>query len=46
VIVKEVALLGYAGPLPWQQHADGLHITLPAVPAGQYAYTFRILRRP
>jgi alpha-L-fucosidase len=46
VTVKEVALLGYAGPLPWQQHADGLHITLPAVPAGQYAYTFRILRRP
>jgi alpha-L-fucosidase len=26
----------------WRQQADGLHLDLPAQPAGEYAYVFRI----
>ncbi len=40
--VRNVQLLGYAGKLPWTQQADGLHLTLPAAAAQEYAYAYRI----
>jgi alpha-L-fucosidase len=46
VQVQEVRLLGYDGKLHWRQQPDGLHITLPGAPVGEYAYTFRIQLKP
>ena len=43
--VASVALLGSATPLTFQQQPDGLHIRIPADPAGQYAYAYRITWR-
>jgi alpha-L-fucosidase len=44
--VTSVTLLGDPDPVSFHQSPDGLHITLPSKPIGQYAYTFRIeLRR-
>jgi alpha-L-fucosidase len=44
--VASVELLGSAAPLTFQQKPDGLHIHVPAEPAGQYAYAYRITWRP
>jgi alpha-L-fucosidase len=41
--VKSVALLGSNATIGWQQEKDGLHLQLPPKPAGEYAYSFRIL---
>ena len=40
--VKDVALLGYHGRLPWMQTAAGLEVTLPAQKPGDYAFTLKI----
>jgi alpha-L-fucosidase len=40
--VQSVALLGSDAPLTYHLQADGLHIELPAKPAEDYAYSFRI----
>ncbi|MBB6147196.1 alpha-L-fucosidase [Silvibacterium bohemicum] len=40
--VGGVTLLGSDGKVSWKQEADGLHLQLPAKPAGEYAYSFRI----
>jgi alpha-L-fucosidase len=40
--VASVELLGSNAPLTFQQKPDGLHIHVPAEPAGQYAYAYRI----
>ena len=41
-IISAVELLGSDTKLTFTQGADGLHINLPAKPAGQPAYAFRI----
>jgi alpha-L-fucosidase len=41
--VKSVELLGSFGALKWTQTAGGLSLELPAQPAGQYAFAFKIL---
>ncbi|PPT93040.1 alpha-L-fucosidase [Xanthomonas theicola] len=40
--VRGVTLLATGKPVPFEQRADGLHLTLPAEPAGEHAYVFRI----
>jgi alpha-L-fucosidase len=40
--VHEVRLLAGGKRLAWQQQADGLHLSLPARPVGDYAYVYRI----
>ncbi|MEO8779299.1 MAG: alpha-L-fucosidase, partial [Rhodanobacter sp.] len=40
--VRTVSLLGDTQAVHWQQAADGLHLSLPAQPVGQYAYVFHI----
>ncbi len=40
--IETVQLLGSPAALSFSQQADGLHIHVPAQPAGQYAYTYRI----
>src|SRR5437868_2182361 len=40
--ISSVTLLGSDARLQFRQQADGLHIQLPASPAGRYAYAFRI----
>lgn len=40
--IQSVSLLGSDAKLTYQQGADGLHIQLPAKPAGDIAYAFRI----
>ncbi|MGH9513978.1 MAG: alpha-L-fucosidase [Terriglobales bacterium] len=40
--VESVSLLGTAGSLQFHQRPDGLHITTPDHPEGEYAYAFRI----
>jgi alpha-L-fucosidase len=46
VHVGDVALLGYAGKISFEQQADGLHLEVPARPVGMYAYSFRIAQAP
>jgi alpha-L-fucosidase len=41
-VVKDVALLGYHGPLPWTQTAAGLEVKLPAQKPGDHAFTLKI----
>jgi len=41
-MVKDVALLGYHGPLPWTQTAAGLEVKLPAQKPGDHAFTLKI----
>jgi alpha-L-fucosidase len=43
--VASVELLGSTAPLTFEQKLDGLHIHVPAQPAGQYAYAYRITWR-
>ncbi len=40
--VRSVQLVADGKPVPWQQKDDGLHLTLPAQPVGEYAYVLRI----
>jgi alpha-L-fucosidase len=40
--VKNVSLLGFNGEIKWEQHPDGLIITMPDENPGEYAYTFKI----
>lgn len=40
--VRAVHLLADGRAVAWKQEADGLHLTLPAKPVGEYAYVFRI----
>ncbi|MCI2263370.1 alpha-L-fucosidase [Xanthomonas indica] len=40
--VRGVTLLASGKPVPFEQRADGLHLRLPAKPAGEHAYVFRI----
>jgi Alpha-L-fucosidase len=40
--VRGVTLLATGKQVPFEQRADGLHLTLPAKPAGEHAYVFRI----
>ena len=40
--ITDVRLLGYAGPLDWQQAAEGLTVVLPAEPPCDYAVALRI----
>lgn len=40
--IQSVQLLGSAGTLPFEEHADGLHVHLPEQPVGKYAYAIRI----
>jgi alpha-L-fucosidase len=40
--ITSVSLLGSHTKLQFEQKPDGLRITLPAKPAGSYAYVFRI----
>ena len=40
--VKAVTLLANGKPVPFKQQDDGLHLTLPAKPVGEYAYALRI----
>ena len=40
--VESVALLGFDGPLAFEQRDDGLHIHLPEKNPGKYACSFRI----
>lgn len=40
--VSAVSLLANGQRLVWQQQPDGLHISLPAQPVGDYAYVYRI----
>ena len=42
ILVKDVALLGYHGPLPWMQTAAGLEVKLPAQKPGDHAFTLKI----
>jgi hypothetical protein len=41
-MVKDVALLGYHGRLPWTQTAAGLEVTVPVQKPGDHAYTLKI----
>ena len=43
--VASVALLGSTTPLTFRQQPDGLHISVPAEPIGQYAYAYRVTWR-
>ena len=40
--VASVGLLGFEGPLRFDEQSDGLHIQLPAHAPGNYAYAFRV----
>lgn len=40
--VKAVSLLGYAGEINWEQHPDGLKITMPEEDPGEFAYAFKL----
>lgn len=40
--VRAVSLLADGKPVPWQQQPDGLHISVPVQPVGDYAYVYRI----
>ena len=40
--VHAVKLLADGRQVSWRQQSDGLHLELPAQPAGEYAYVFRI----
>lgn len=40
--VKNVSLLGYKGKITWEQHPDGLKITMPDSNPGEFAYSFKI----
>ena len=44
--VRSVRLLANGKPVDWQQQADGLHLSLPAAPVGDYAYVYRIELAP
>jgi len=39
-----VSLVGSTAKIDFKQDGDGLHVELPAKPAGVYAYSFRITR--
>jgi len=41
--VCQITLLGSTGKIPFRQLGDGLHISLPAQPPDEPAYTFRIM---
>jgi alpha-L-fucosidase len=43
--VASVTLLGSTTPLTFREQPDGLHITVPAEPIGQYAYAYRVTWR-
>ncbi|SFS19084.1 alpha-L-fucosidase [Dyella sp. OK004] len=40
--VRSVRLLANGKAVAWKQQDDGLHVTLPAKPVGEYAYVLRI----
>ncbi|MFC4764898.1 alpha-L-fucosidase [Dyella koreensis] len=40
--VRSVQLLANGKAVSWKQQDDGLHVTLPAKPVGEYAYVLRI----
>jgi alpha-L-fucosidase len=40
--VTDVSLLGYGGKLAWTQDAQGLTVTLPPTPPGEYAVALKI----
>lgn len=40
--VTKVALLGSDATIKWSQQADGLHLEVPSLAPGQYAYTFQL----
>jgi len=40
--VTAVTLLATGQPVPYKQQPDGLHLDLPAQPAGVHAYAYRI----
>ncbi|WP_266159556.1 alpha-L-fucosidase [Dyella silvatica] len=40
--VRSVQQVADGKPVSWQQKDDGLHLTLPAKPVGEYAYVLRI----
>ncbi len=40
--VKAISLLGYNGEITWEQHSDGLKITMPEENPGEFAYAFKI----
>jgi alpha-L-fucosidase len=41
--VKEITLLGHPGRLQWKQDTQGLTITVPDQPPGNFAYAFKII---
>ncbi|QRN55867.1 alpha-L-fucosidase [Dyella caseinilytica] len=44
--VRAVSLLANGKRVDWQQQADGLHLSLPAKPVGDYAYVYQIELAP
>jgi len=40
--ISSVALLGHAGPVVWSQDAEGLRLTLPPSPLGDYPVVLRV----
>ncbi len=40
--VSSVTLLGSPAEIPFDQQPDGLHLKVPAPPAGKYAYAFKV----
>lgn len=40
--IASIEMLGSSETLSWSQHADGLHITTPAQPPCDHAYSFKI----
>jgi len=44
--IASVTMLGHDGPLNYEQKTDGLHLQVPAEPAGEYAYCFKLELKP
>jgi len=41
--IESVALLGYRGPIQWEQAPDGLTVRFPREKPGAFAYTLKVL---
>ncbi|WP_150306617.1 alpha-L-fucosidase [Planctomonas psychrotolerans] len=44
--IKDVTILGAAGPVPWTQTSEALHVDPPTVPAGNPSPVVRVLLEP
>ena len=40
--IVDVQLLGHDGPLEWENHGDGLHVTFPEEKPCDYAYALKV----